>query len=215
VRRLLVLGALLGVLSVAGCAGRGTPAASSTESAVGAGSRVFAGLSLPATVDGARFDPAGVRDRPVVLWFWAPWCTVCRGEGPTVAKVAAEYAGKVSFVGVGGQGTTGAMSEFVQQTGTGRFPHLADVNGGLWRDYGVSAQPAFAFVTREGRADLRVGSMDEASLSARVAELASGATTSTVTPTPGRTCSSGPNGRLDCGSQGPPHPSTMVPTTTP
>ena len=34
-------------------------------------------------------------DQAVVVDFWAPWCGPCRALGPTIDKVANQYAGKV------------------------------------------------------------------------------------------------------------------------
>ena len=205
---------VLAVVAVAGCAGTSVhPGSGPTTSAVSPFAHIGA---VPATVTGARFDPSTLTGKPVVLWFWAPWCTICRSEAPAVNKVAADFAGRVDIIGVAGQGTRAAMADFVKQTGTSGLTHLADVNGTVWREYGVSVQPSFAFITQDGRADLRVGSLDEKTLRARVAEVAAGAATSTVTLPPGQTCSRAPDGTLLCGSAG---PTTTIPqpsgTSTP
>ena len=34
--------------------------------------------------------------RPVLVEFWAPWCTYCRRIGPALEKVADRYAGRVT-----------------------------------------------------------------------------------------------------------------------
>ncbi|GAA2731455.1 hypothetical protein GCM10009867_05130 [Pedococcus aerophilus] len=93
---------LLTLVAVGGCSvptpttgGGGSTGAVSPFAHVGA---------IPDTVSGAAFDAATLTGRPVVLWFWAPWCTICRSEAPAVTKVAAEFAGQVDIIGVAGQG---------------------------------------------------------------------------------------------------------------
>ena len=208
----LVAAPLLAVLALVGVVGCSTSGDSPSQGTSSTRSSPFAHLgAVPRTVDGRTFDAASLNGKPVVLWFWAPWCTICRSEAPTVSKIAAEYAGRVQFVGVAGQDTAQAMSRFVADTGTGSLTHLADTTGVVWREFGVAVQPSFAFITSDGATDIRVGGLEEAALRARVAEVATGAPTSTVTGTPGPTCSRAADGTLLCGSAGPGQTPTTIP----
>jgi thiol-disulfide isomerase/thioredoxin len=103
------------------------------------------------TVGGGTFAAAEVSG-PVVYWFWAPWCTICRGEAPEVAQVAERYRGEVTFVGVAGLGPVSDMRDFVDETGVGGFEHAVDPDGSVWTGFGVVAQPSYVFVAADGQA---------------------------------------------------------------
>ncbi len=111
------------------------------------------------TVDGEEFNGADLAGQPVVMWFWAPWCTVCRTESPDVAEVAQEFKGRVTFVGIAGRGPLQDMQAFVAETSTDGFTHVADIDGSLWSRFGVVAQPAFAFVTPSGEVEIFTGGL--------------------------------------------------------
>ncbi len=150
------------------------PAASSAPAGDASGGGTVALNLLGPTLDGGTFDSSRLAGRPVVLWFWAPWCTICRAEGPDVAAVAAEYAGQVELIGVAGRGDVESMRSFVADTGTGSLVHLVDQDGTVWNRFGVVSQPAFVFVDRAGATETFAGSLDAAQLRAVVDELAAG-----------------------------------------
>lgn len=124
------------------------------------------------TVDDGEFSGSELDGKPAVLWFWAPWCTICRAEGPGVARVAQDHEDTVTFVGVAGHGEVPDMKQFVQDTDTGSFTHVVDEDGSLWSSFGVTSQPAFAFIDADGGMEVVLGSLPEDDLATRVAALA-------------------------------------------
>ena len=120
---------------------------------------VPAALIGATTINGDPFDANLLAGRPTVAWFWAPWCVICRGEAPDVAEIAARYAGKVNFVGVAGRAEVLEMQEFVSDTGTQGIIHLNDSSGEIWASYEIYSQPAYAFITDDGRLETYAGSL--------------------------------------------------------
>lgn len=121
--------------------------------------------------DGAAFDGAALAGTDAVLWFWAPWCTICRGEAPEIAEVAEKFAGQVPIVGVAGRGELDAMNDFISDTGTESLIQLADLNGDTWSAFGIFGQPAFVFIDDTGDVEVFVGSMSSNNLTDRIDEL--------------------------------------------
>jgi thiol-disulfide isomerase/thioredoxin len=126
------------------------------------------------TVDGKQFSGASLAGKPVVMWFWAPWCPICQGEAPGVAA-AAHANPAVSFVGVAALDQLPAMQQFVSKYDLGFFPNIADVDGAVWQKFGVTAQPAYAFIAPDGSVDTVRGTLSESDLTARIRTLAASA----------------------------------------
>ncbi|MDQ3433052.1 MAG: redoxin domain-containing protein [Actinomycetota bacterium] len=111
------------------------------------------------TLDGDSFDFASLSGQPTVLWFWAPWCTICRAEAPDVAKVAQRLGTDVRVLGIPGRGEEPAMRQFVADTGLGDMTHVVDASGEIWSTFGVVEQPAFAFIDGAGEIEVVNGTM--------------------------------------------------------
>jgi cytochrome c biogenesis protein CcmG/thiol:disulfide interchange protein DsbE len=102
-----------------------------------------------------HLDALGVdRHRPVVLNFFASWCTPCRTETPMLAAAAkqAQVSGSpVQFVGIDVNDQTSPALAFVDQAGIS-YPVGVDptfrVSSGL---YGIVGLPDTVFVDASGR----------------------------------------------------------------
>lgn len=59
----------------------------------------------------------------------------------------------VTFIGVAGRDSESAMLEFVEGRGVGGFPQINDVDGTIWRRFGVTYQPTFVFLRSNGSSE--------------------------------------------------------------
>lgn len=154
------------VLMMSGCAaaGEGLGAGSGTPRGTSAATLDFTGELL----DGSAYEGVRLAGMPAVLWFWAPWCPTCRAQAPHVEKIAAQYAGRVNVVRVGGLSDAADIREIARQV---EGPtHLVDEAGTIWTHFGVTAQSTFVLLDAGG-AVVSEGYLDNDVLSARVAEL--------------------------------------------
>lgn len=151
------------IVTACGSQPKSQPAVAPTGDAAAA-TQVPAGQTVPAqlqfsakTLDGHDFHGESLLGKPAVLWFWAPWCPTCQGEAPVVGQVAASHP-EVTFVGVAGLDQVPAMQEFVNKYPVKTFTQLADTDRSVWANFGVTQQPAYAFVDPHGNVDVVRGS---------------------------------------------------------
>ncbi|MGH3464332.1 MAG: TlpA family protein disulfide reductase [Kribbellaceae bacterium] len=123
------------------------------------------------TLDGKPFDAATLAGKPVVLWFWAPWCPICKGQAPDVLDVHQQYAGRVSVVGVAGLDDQPNMQPFVDSTKTGDLTHLADPDGEIWQRFKVTQQSTYVLIDASGNVTF-TGNVGGDELRSKVAALA-------------------------------------------
>ncbi|MEV4489757.1 redoxin domain-containing protein [Micromonospora coxensis] len=123
------------------------------------------------TIDERPFAGSSLAGRPAVLWFWAAWCTRCRGVADDVAAVQRDNASRVTVLGVAGLGSgTEAMRRFAKDTGVAGFPHLADDDGAVWRRFGITSQEQYVLLDSAGKV-VHSGPLAQDELRRRIAEL--------------------------------------------
>ena len=163
----LMLGLM--ALAAAGCShsGSGSAAMSAPGASAAAGHGVSAQLQFSAkTLDGTDFSGETLVGKPAVLWFWAPWCPTCQREAPMVEKTAESHPG-VTFVGVGARDALPALKDFVAKHGL-TFTQLNDADSKVWAQFGITRQPAYAFVGPNGSVEVVKDSLSEEELNRRI-----------------------------------------------
>ncbi|MFT4745401.1 MAG: thiol-disulfide isomerase/thioredoxin [Nitriliruptoraceae bacterium] len=111
------------------------------------------------TLNGELLDATDLAGGDVVLWMWAPWCSVCNREAPEVARALADLPDDVTLIGVAGRDEAGAMQDFVAEHGLQAMQHVVDEDGALWASYSISYQPAWVFIAADGEASVAAGAI--------------------------------------------------------
>jgi thiol-disulfide isomerase/thioredoxin len=137
--RRVFLGAVLALAAVA-CAGEG-PAP-------------VVGRRAPdfdlAAIDGGRVSLAGLQGKPVVVNFFATWCTPCKKELPAFQALSAQYADRgLTFLLVDMQEDPDDVAVFLGELGVS-LPAVVDSSGEVGKTYRVRGLPSTFFVGRDG-----------------------------------------------------------------
>lgn len=102
------------------------------------------------TLDGAAFDLASLRGRPVLVNFWGPSCLPCRDEFPLFkARLAAHADDGLAIVGVLMHDPPAAARDFMAAYGA-TWPTVDDPSGAIRTAYRVAARPQTYFIDRDG-----------------------------------------------------------------
>src|SRR3954452_13039920 len=146
---ILAAAALIGLL-VYGVASRGENR--TLDDAVSKGQRPAApDRPLPMLGGGGQRSLASYRGKPVVLNFWASWCTPCRQEAPLLENAQKRLSAKGGTVlGVTYRDASPDSQAFVRKFKL-TYPSIRDVSGKLAKQYGTRALPETFVIDRRGR----------------------------------------------------------------
>ena len=125
------------------------------------------------TLDGAAFDLASLRGRPVIVNFWGPSCAPCRVEFPLFkAKLTEHAADGLAIVGVLTYDGPVDARAFIARYGA-KWPTVLDPDGAIRTAYRVAARPQSYFIDRLGvLRKIQVGQVTDADFEADYALIA-------------------------------------------
>lgn len=102
------------------------------------------------TLDGAAFNLADLKGRPVVLNFWGPSCVPCRTEFPLLqAKLAQHAAEGLAIIGILTDDPPEPARDFLRDFGAA-WPTVQDPDKAIKTAYRVAARPQTYFIDRAG-----------------------------------------------------------------
>lgn len=82
-----------------------------------------------------------------------------------------QFGDEITIIGVAGRGEDAEIDEFIASTGVEGLTHAIDGDGEVWRSFGITSQPAWAFIDDNGDVTTMASSLGEDGLTDRVNEL--------------------------------------------
>ena len=138
---------LSAVLALGACSGK--PAADAGPEAA-AQARGAPDFELP-DLGGKRFRLSSLKDRVVLMEFWATWCEPCRDSAPYLQRLSERYRGDgLSVVGVNVDAEAGSVARFVTEHRVS-YPVVLDPDSQAMELYRVRGIPNLFLVDRQGR----------------------------------------------------------------
>ena len=104
------------------------------------------------TFSGQAIDSDELRGTPIVLNFYASWCSVCDRELPDFQRVSERLDGEVQVLGVNPQSndTDSAQATMIERSGV-TYPTFADPRDELLRQFSTTGGlPTTVFVDDDG-----------------------------------------------------------------
>ncbi|MEM9694102.1 MAG: TlpA disulfide reductase family protein [Myxococcota bacterium] len=141
----IALGVLLGLVVVP----RLAPAGGSGHEA-----RPAPNFTLPVVAnqagDGpARLELSSLKEKVVILDFWASWCGPCRMQAPILDRIQQRHGEQVVVLGINVDDPPAVAKRYAEREGLS-YPILLDTQGEAQQLYGATTLPTVVIIDREG-----------------------------------------------------------------
>ncbi len=122
-------------------------------------------FTLPALQNSGTVSYDSLKDRPLVLNFFASWCPYCVGEMPGFQRVHQALGSKVTILGVSqSDNSKQASIDLANRTGI-TYQTAFDGQGALFRAFGGLSMPVTVFVKPGGQiAEIHAGALGASEL---------------------------------------------------
>lgn len=102
---------------------------------------------LGETLNGTQFSLQAWRGEPVLVYFWATWCPICKTTQGSVEAIARDY--RVITISAW-SGDEGEVNAYRREKGL-QTETLVDEWGAIAKQYGIKGVPAFFFIDPDGQ----------------------------------------------------------------
>jgi len=98
-------------------------------------------------INGAPFDIAQFRGKPILIEFWGTWCPVCRQQAPNINRVAQKYPVLTLAVN---SGSDAKIQAYMKKEGV-NYPVLNDPYGQIAARFKIKVYPTIFIYDRHGK----------------------------------------------------------------
>lgn len=103
----------------------------------------------PTEYDSIPLKLSDFRGTPVLLNFWASWCTTCKDEQPLLEAAWRRYKGQVQFIGLSHLDQDKNARAWLQCYDV-TYPNAPDLGGKAYNQYRIQGVPETYFIDAEG-----------------------------------------------------------------
>ncbi len=125
-------------------------------------------------LDGEPAASADYSGKPLIINFWASWCSPCRAEMPELIEAYETHKDDIQFIGVNFRDTKALANRFYDEFEV-PYESFFDQSGKIGFSYGVRALPATFFIDSDGMIlGRQLGALDREELDAGIELLLGG-----------------------------------------